>query len=661
VVGSANFWENYMGDRGAKGAGTHASPRWSPHVWNAARMDTAEVNVFQQQKRINATPGNAGLFMTAYHEDELVAPGTRRNLSVPRNICFISDTSTAVATTSVICGSGAVPVGAVYPPAWAFATGTGLATAGNGNPLATGTQIQSCPGPAGTGLCRTIEGTKILPDGMFTPGTHIAYFFRREDLPPSPSFTFNCPDTNLVSPQNSEGSTDGHRWQEVSVLPDRWKDSDYTHPVLGVPGSGEACVLFVDSNDRRGNERVFSGVADSIGSTSAAKRGGNNGWSAAGDADVNDPTYFVRRHIGQAGTTFDKFDIKASESLTTNTGSLGSRLGFSNPANTQIDGQKSLQGPSATMLTTFYRVLVTLTGDLNSSIWGPFANKSSNDAGIMTSFATSGDPSDPNRGFYTAGDGWNEAATGPAYTFITSILGADLINVSYLANSGNTAFSADILPTAALPSATGDIYGLRNACTFTLDVQTPVLAEATESSFYEDPFGNGPHPSGILKTHTALNPWIALSDGWDIEVLRARDEISSRGRLTYYYKAFQDAFDGIAGCNIVGQPLVTTDTPNNGNGRLYNFMSLRNNPLRSGSATFAIGLAKGDRVKIQIFDVAGRLVRDLADRNFVAGEHSLTWDGVDNAGKQVARGVYFARLEYAAQKFTSKGKLVVLK
>ncbi len=661
VVGSANFWENFMGDRGAKGAGTHPSPRWSPHVWNAARMDTAEVNIFQQQKRINATPGNSGLFMTSYHEDELVAPGTRRALSVPRNICFISDTAAAVPTTSVICGSGAVPVGASYPPVWAYAPGTGIATAGTGNPLASATQIQSCPGPAGSGLCRTIEGTKILPDGMFTPGTHIAYFFRREDLPPSAVFTFNCPDTNVVSPQNSEGSTDGHRWQEVSVLPDRWKDGDYIHPVLGTVGGGEACVLFVDNNDRRGNERVFIGLADSLGMNSAAKRGGSNGWSAAGDADVNDPTYFVRRHVGQAGTTFDKYDIKASESLTTNTGSIGSRVAFSNPTNTQIDGQKSLQGPSPTMLTTFYKVLVTLTGDLNSSIWGPFNNKSSNDAGIMTSFATSGDPTDPNRGFYTTGDGWNEAATGPAYAFITSILGADLINVSYLANSGNTAFSADILPTAALPSATGDIYGLRNACTFTLDVQIPVLAEATESSFYEDPFGNGPHPSGILKTHTALNPWMALSDGWDIEVLRARDEISSRGRLTYYYKAFQDAFGTIAGCNIVGAPISTTDTPNNGSGRLYNFMSLRNNPLRTGSATFAIGLAKSDRVKIQIFDVAGRLVRDLADRNFVAGEHSLTWDGVDNAGKQVARGVYFARLEYAAQKFTSKGKLVVLK
>jgi FlgD Ig-like domain len=660
VVGSANFWENYMGDRGAKGAGTHASPRWSPQVWNSARMDTAEANVFQQQKRINAQPVSAGLFMTAYHEEEL-GSASRRALAVPRNICFIADTTITVATTTVICGSGALPVGVVYPPAWAFAAGAGLATAGSGNPLASPTQIQSCPGPAGAGLCRTIEGTKILPDGLFTPGTHVTYFFRREDLPPSAPSTFLCPDTNKVFPQPSEGSTDGHRWQELSVLPDRWKDSDYTHPVLGTPGSGEACVLFVDNNDRRGNERVWMGIADTTAMTSASRRGGSNGWSAAGGgADVNDPAYFVRRHIGQAGTTFDKYDVKASESLTTSAGSLGSRIGFSNPANTQIDGKRSFNGPSPTMLTTFYKVLVILTGDLNSSIWGPFNNKSANDAGIMTSFATSGDPSEPNRGFYVSGNGWNEAATGPAYTFITSILGADLINVSYLANSGNTAFHVDLLPTAALPSSSGDRYGLNNTCYFTLDVQVPVLAEATESSFYEDPFNNGPHPAGILKTHTALNPWMALSDGWDIEEMFF--ECHKLGAHTYYHRSLRDAFDGIAGCNIVGQPFMfgCLSAPDDGKA-LLNFMNLANNPMRSGYAKFTIGLAKGDRVKIQLFDVAGRLVRTVADRNFVAGEHTLTWDGVDNAGRRAARGVYFARVEYQGQGFKHAGKLVLLK
>jgi flagellar hook assembly protein FlgD len=48
-------------------------------------------------------------------------------------------------------------------------------------------------------------------------------------------------------------------------------------------------------------------------------------------------------------------------------------------------------------------------------------------------------------------------------------------------------------------------------------------------------------------------------------------------------------------------------------------------------------------VQIGIYDVAGRKVRNLADRLFPAGEQVLRWDGTDDAGAKVARGVYFVR------------------
>jgi len=90
-------------------------------------------------------------------------------------------------------------------------------------------------------------------------------------------------------------------------------------------------------------------------------------------------------------------------------------------------------------------------------------------------------------------------------------------------------------------------------------------------------------------------------------------------------------------------------------------MSLSNNPVRSGSATVNFGLTKAERVKIQIFDVSGRLVRTLADRRFEAGPNHLAWDGADNGGKQVNRGVYFVRSQHADSKFTGQSKLIVLK
>ena len=55
------------------------------------------------------------------------------------------------------------------------------------------------------------------------------------------------------------------------------------------------------------------------------------------------------------------------------------------------------------------------------------------------------------------------------------------------------------------------------------------------------------------------------------------------------------------------------------------------------------------------------LLRTLADRGFTAGEHRLTWDGADNAGRMSSRGVYFVRSKHADSGFKGISKLIVLK
>jgi hypothetical protein len=52
------------------------------------------------------------------------------------------------------------------------------------------------------------------------------------------------------------------------------------------------------------------------------------------------------------------------------------------------------------------------------------------------------------------------------------------------------------------------------------------------------------------------------------------------------------------------------------------------------------------RVKLAVYDVSGRRVRTLVDdRVREAGRHEIVWNGRDQAGRSVAPGVYFARLE----------------
>jgi flagellar hook assembly protein FlgD len=100
---------------------------------------------------------------------------------------------------------------------------------------------------------------------------------------------------------------------------------------------------------------------------------------------------------------------------------------------------------------------------------------------------------------------------------------------------------------------------------------------------------------------------------------------------------------------------VTLDTPQGG--RAYaDFMKIGNSVMKQGASIVRFGVAKAGRVQVNIYDVAGRKVRGLADRVFPAGEHTLQWDGTDDAGGKVARGVYFVRS--SVQKDT--GRIIVL-
>jgi len=67
------------------------------------------------------------------------------------------------------------------------------------------------------------------------------------------------------------------------------------------------------------------------------------------------------------------------------------------------------------------------------------------------------------------------------------------------------------------------------------------------------------------------------------------------------------------------------------------------NPSR-GSVTFALALPHATGVRLDVFDVGGRLVRSIEPRRYEAGRHTLTWDGRDAVGARPAPGLYFVRV-----------------
>ena len=67
------------------------------------------------------------------------------------------------------------------------------------------------------------------------------------------------------------------------------------------------------------------------------------------------------------------------------------------------------------------------------------------------------------------------------------------------------------------------------------------------------------------------------------------------------------------------------------------------NPARARTHVGFV-LSKRGRVRVDVFDVAGRKVQTLVDRHLDPGEHEILWDGRDRRGAMTRAGVYFLRL-----------------
>ena len=111
----------------------------------------------------------------------------------------------------------------------------------------------------------------------------------------------------------------------------------------------------------------------------------------------------------------------------------------------------------------------------------------------------------------------------------------------------------------------------------------------------------------------------------------------TRGRSRYFYEIFSWVWGKI--WLVAGTPLIPLEVPQLDNGEMVNFMQLNNNPFRSGRCTIHFGLAKADRVRIDVYDVTGRRLRNLVDQSFTAGSHDVVWDGTDDSGRPALRGV----------------------
>lgn len=74
-------------------------------------------------------------------------------------------------------------------------------------------------------------------------------------------------------------------------------------------------------------------------------------------------------------------------------------------------------------------------------------------------------------------------------------------------------------------------------------------------------------------------------------------------------------------------------------------------------ATIIFFTDQPQRVRGSVYDLRGRLVAELTDQQFPAGEHSVEWQGRDVAGRAVPSGEYFFRVDIGGRVETRKATL----
>ncbi len=85
------------------------------------------------------------------------------------------------------------------------------------------------------------------------------------------------------------------------------------------------------------------------------------------------------------------------------------------------------------------------------------------------------------------------------------------------------------------------------------------------------------------------------------------------------------------------------------------------NPF-NGSTVIAFQIPANDpstHITLEIFNLLGRRVRTLINKNYERGEYTVSWDGRNDSGVELASGVYLYRLK--ANNFQRVRKLLMIK
>ncbi|RPJ40612.1 MAG: T9SS C-terminal target domain-containing protein, partial [Candidatus Latescibacterota bacterium] len=186
----------------------------------------------------------------------------------------------------------------------------------------------------------------------------------------------------------------------------------------------------------------------------------------------------------------------------------------------------------------------------------------------------------------------------------------------------------------------------------------------------------GPAPELVLQN--AVDPeadplsygFLVYSDSLLTSVVRAANAVPEGagqtswivvpplGDGTFWWRAYAEDWAAAGLCSAPFTFTIDASTGIAAGGAAAPFYAPTPNPATSAGTTIRFLLPSGGRVRADVFDAAGRRVRQIARGVFPAGVQTLQWDGRDQRGAEAAGGVYFVRIRTDEEERTVKVILV---
>jgi hypothetical protein len=466
------------------------------------------------------------------------------------------------------------------------------------------------------------------------------------------------PDTNCVIQSASQGSVDGHRWEHFGVLPDSWKD-----PAFG--GTGRACMLVVDYDDTHGDERVWASISDSLVMTPKAHWGAGTGWHAVGRAgnnfnpvDIdqaannrrsNGSVGFISANLGQPGGIWDFYKSRGTtyQCGGGGAGALGARGG-------NVAVGETPPGPTGDMLRAYYRMMVLMTGDRNSQILGPVVNSSEVDVAALQDFLNLPGGAGMPRYLWCIGSGFAESEAVSHAAFLANDLRLSLRNGNYRGFSGNPSEAPGLQAMLEGTPKARSVVDLSPAALDVLNIMAAAPASVA-AAFYDNVGAFGPYVASVYKPASVTLNSVTLTDGFGLSRLLDASATSTFGRLTYVRHVLTDL---LVPCPSVGEPTAIEPIPVLFHGAR---IAVLGNPSATGRSRIQLDVIRRGRMKVAIYDIAGRMIRTLAEQNFDEGIHTLEWDGRSDEGRPVAGNVYLVRAQALDGTWSATTKAVILR